>query len=391
MTVRYNTLEKIGYNGIDVFGYDNTFDSNVIRSACISKGDCGAIRTFGGDSLADTTVRNITIVRHIITNTLGNTDGARSDFDALFGFGLYIDHNSNNVTASDNTIISSTVHGILYQDSTGTITGNTLYNNSASPALWASQVDVTGGSFVGTLQNNILLGLQAKAATLSADNAAQLGTSDYNHFYHANRAAHISVQGDKTLAAWRTYSGKDAHSTEMISATLAQSEIFYNDTRLSKTFTLTRPYVDLNGSSVVGSLTLQPFTSRILLPDLTPIPHLSIVGAAPITARSGDSITYTFTVSNLGIASATHLLITSTLPSGAYYLSGGTLTGNVVSWTLSSLAPSANASVTCAVTATVTLINADYGVSADGGYHATGQPVVTIVDPQSVYLPLVSR
>ena len=42
-----NRLERIGYNGFDVFGFSNTFERNVILEACISKGDCGGVRTFG--------------------------------------------------------------------------------------------------------------------------------------------------------------------------------------------------------------------------------------------------------------------------------------------------------------------------------------------------------
>lgn len=389
--IRYNSIGHIGYNGMDVFGYDNVIDGNQIVSACMSKGDCGGIRTFGGDSLADTTVRNLTISRNTIAATRGNTDGARSDFDALFGFGLYIDHNSSNVTASDNTIISSTVHGILYQDSTGSITGNTLFNNAWSTASWANQIDVTGGSSVSNLQNNILVALPSTAGTLGVDNATQLGASDYNHFYHATRTAHISAPGSMTFTQWRTASGKDTHSTELISATLTQAEIFTNPAQTARTFTLSKPYFDLNGEPVVGSLTLPPFTSKIVRPDLTPIPRLSISGSAPVAVQSGAPITTTFTIHNTGVATATNLLITNTLPISAFYISGGTRVGNVVSWTLGSLPPSASVTFSHVITAASTLVNRDYRVSATGGHSAIGGPIVTFIDPQQVYLPLLRR
>jgi len=37
------------------------------------------------------------------------------------------------------------------------------------------------------------------------------------------------------------------------------------------------------------------------------------------------------------------------------------------------------------------IVNDDYRVSADGGYGAIGTRVVTLVDPQQVFLPLVMR
>jgi uncharacterized repeat protein (TIGR01451 family) len=252
-------------------------------------------------------------------------------------------------------------------------------------------VGVTGNGSVSNHSGNILLSKISNAGTLSADNAALLGTSDNNHFYHATRVQHIVVQGYKSLAEWRAVSGKDLHSTELISATLSQAELFYNDTRLAKTINLGKPYVDLNGNLIVGTLTLQPFTSKILLPDLTPIPRLAIIGSVPPTARSGEPITTTFSVSNSGLVTATNVLITNTLPIGAVYLGGGTRVGNVVSWTLSSLAPAATVSVSHVVTSTITLVNGDYRASATGGFSAIGSPLVTIVDPLQVYLPVLRR
>ena len=384
-TVQYNRFENIGYNGIQTFGSNSTFAYNVFDHTCMSKGDGGAINTFGSD------VHDIQILNNLILDTIGNTDGTHANFRAQFGFGVYIDQNSSNITTSGNTVANSTAHGILYQNSTGVIQNNTLFDNATVAALWAKQVAVTGNSSVSNHSGNILLSKVNNAGTLSADNASLLGTSDNNHYYHANRAQHIAVQGYKSLAQWRTASGKDLHSTELISATLAQAELFYNDTRLAKTIDLDQPYIDLNGNSVGGALTLQPFTSKILLPDLTPIPRLAITGSVPPTARSGEPITTTFIVSNSGLVTATNVLITNTLPVGVVYVSGGTRVGNVVSWTVSSLAPAATASFSQVVTSTVTVVNNEYRVSATGGYSAIGSPLVTIVDPLQVYLPVLRR
>jgi hypothetical protein len=51
-----NRFEKIGYNGIDVFGPDTTLENNYITLTCYSKADCGGVRVFGNDSLASTKV-----------------------------------------------------------------------------------------------------------------------------------------------------------------------------------------------------------------------------------------------------------------------------------------------------------------------------------------------
>ena len=196
--------------------------------------------------------------------------------------------------------------------------------------------------------------------------AGQLAVSDNNRFYHANRAAHISAQGDMTLAQWKTYSGKDTHSTEMISAALATSEIFYNDTKVQETIYLSRSYVDLDGRPVAGSIVLQPFTWK-RPPERRSTPNLTVAKSAPAWVNSGGRITYTLAVVNNGGAGATNLVVTDTLPANVSYLSGGTLAGSVVSWTAVSLSPGEAITFTFTVTPMVgikLIVNDDYRVRA---------------------------
>jgi uncharacterized repeat protein (TIGR01451 family) len=378
-TVQYNRFENIGGGGIQTFGYSSTFANNFFNKICISKGDCGAINTFGDHA------QNIQILNNIITDTVGNTDGTHSNYRSLFGFGIYIDMNSVNITSLGNTVARSTAAGILYQNSTGNIQNNTLFDNTLD------QVVLSGNSTVPNHTGNILLGKISSAATLAVENAGGLGTSDYNGFYHANQTKHIHISGDKSLADWKLASNKDLHSTEMISSTLAQAVLFYNETRSPQTFTLSKPYFDLSGNSVVGTLTLQPYTSKILYPDLTPIPRLTIQARAPGWVHAGDPITITLTAGNIGTVTANNTIVTNTLPSNVSYVSGGTPAGNVLSWTVGSLGPNASTQVSFVVTATTTVINDDYRASASGGYSAIGSWIAVLIDPLQVYLPIVRQ
>jgi len=107
-----------------------------------------------------------------------------------------------------------------------------------------------------------------------------------------------------------------------------------------------------------------------------------VTKTAPLTATPGSPITYTLTVTNSGNLTATNLLITDTIPTGANYVSGGMWSGNVVSWTVASLPPASAVQVSFVVTATQTITNNDYRVSADGGVTAIGQvAVVTFISP----------
>lgn len=394
--LQYNRLERIGYNGVDVFGYSNTIDRNVIAEPCYSKGDCGGLRSFGGDSMADTAVRDLLITNNLILDSIGNTDGAKAEFSDRFGFGLYIDHNSKNVSSSGNSILNATAAGILYQDSTGSVQTNTLFNN-ASGTMWAYQVALVGApTWIASFDHNLMLAKQSIAGTLETDNAAKLALSNYNGFYHSSRVNHILAQGSSlSLAGWRSYSGKDADSKEWINGILANAEIFYNDSKVNKIVELTQQYVDLDGNLVPGStITLAPFTSRILIP-IGPLPaRLTIRKSAPSWVAEGQSFLYTLEVTNSGGASATNLMLNDDLPSGVIYLGGGELSGNVVQWQFASLEAGATLTATMSVVPAAgvqVIVNNTYSVSAAGGLQANGAPVLTLVDPLHVFLPIISR
>jgi uncharacterized repeat protein (TIGR01451 family) len=121
-------------------------------------------------------------------------------------------------------------------------------------------------------------------------------------------------------------------------------------------------------------------------------PNLTLSKNGPATAFSGGLITYTLTVANSGDTAAQNLVITDTLPAGAAYVSGGSKSGNMVTWNVSSLPTQASLDVTFTVTATTTLTNHIYRVTANGGNLTIGsKSVTTLVTPKSLitYLPLI--
>jgi uncharacterized repeat protein (TIGR01451 family) len=107
---------------------------------------------------------------------------------------------------------------------------------------------------------------------------------------------------------------------------------------------------------------------------------LSIENEAPAAVVPGAPITYTLTAWNTGKAGATNAVISSSIPTGATYISGGQRSGNTVQWTVSSIPAHDFSRVQFVVMANETITNTSYGARSDGGMVALGrQPIVTKV------------
>lgn len=283
MTVQYNRIQSVGYNGMFVSGYSNHFDNNVILQPCQSKSDCAGVNGYGSTSVPASHTHDDSVSNNIIVDALSNTNGSSSANRALLAVGIEYQVYLRNMTTSGNTVIHSAFDGIRYQDATGPIQNNTVYNNVGG-TLWGNEISIVkSDSQVPTHTGNIIVHLNIKGGTLAVQTLSQLGTSDQNHFYNASGPQHIVLNNTlKSLAEWRTVSGKDANSTERISSTLLNSQIFYNDTKAPKNFPLSGNYTDLDGHPILGgSITLQPFTSQVLIPGgsgITPTPIPSPTG-----------------------------------------------------------------------------------------------------------------
>jgi uncharacterized repeat protein (TIGR01451 family) len=118
------------------------------------------------------------------------------------------------------------------------------------------------------------------------------------------------------------------------------------------------------------------------------VPDLSISKQGPYSAGAGEPVVYELSVTNSGTVAATNLLIADTLPAGASYVSGGTLVGDEVRWTVDSLAENGDQIlVGFVVSADATITNEDFGVTADGGFGAVGGvPVVTLIGGGTRYV-----
>ncbi|MCP4543856.1 MAG: right-handed parallel beta-helix repeat-containing protein [Chloroflexi bacterium] len=302
-TLRYNRFEKIGYNGVDVFGPDTTIEKNVIIQSCYSKADCGAVRTFGTGNFATTEVYSVRLIDNVIVDIPGNVDGCHES-RAAFGMGLYVDHYSRDVESRGNTIISTTITGINYQRSTGQIMDNTVYNASYGTE-YAAHISL-GSESSAALSGNVLYGLNAQAWTLYSRDLGNFISSDDNYVFHPYVEKHIAHGSSWTRYSfdeWKAYSGLENNSkTNWFTQNEGDSplsRILYNDTISSKTIDLgSRTYLDLDQNEIVGSVTLQPFTSIVLIDNGEAA--LALLDMTPRLWSVDEAVDFTLTVYGTG-------------------------------------------------------------------------------------------
>jgi hypothetical protein len=132
------------------------------------------------------------------------------------------------------------------------------------------------------MQNNIFFAKEASqqvlhfVTTLGDDDVTQIGTVDNNYYTRPiNEVGAFKTQINawggpttlRTLAGWQSYSGLDTNSKKSPKTITNVNDIRfeYNPTSSSKTISLGGNYIDVKGATYSGSVTLQPFTSVVLI------------------------------------------------------------------------------------------------------------------------------
>jgi len=271
--VEYNNIDSTGYIPIFFIGDYTTVKNNYITNFLFTKDDGGGIY-LGGDGCASTTILQS---RKIIGNILLNGIGAPEGTNNIYGYawGIDLDDNTSNVEVNGNTMSNMEIAGLfLHNAHEITITNNTSYNNE-------EQFSIEYGNCPAGLIRNISFNnniLFAKTASqlifnfqTSANDAGSFGVFDNNYYcrpLNENQAMAVNTSR-YNLAQWQVAYGKDANSkTTPLKFTSNPDDNIrfeYNATQTPKVIALAYDYIDVKSASYTGSLTLQPYTSVILL------------------------------------------------------------------------------------------------------------------------------
>ncbi|MFA5534145.1 MAG: right-handed parallel beta-helix repeat-containing protein [Mariniphaga sp.] len=272
--VQYNKIEKSGYVGI-LFGTDGNFaEYNIIKNAMHTLNDGGAIYTNCSRS---------TIRYNIILNTLGGLESSGAWANISHGIWPEFLREYRETIIEYNTIVNSGGDGIFLPNNYDCIVRNNVcYNNDRYQFL---MIGLEERKQVNVKQNHLITGNVFYAAdptqnTFYFDDRNDYGTFKDNYFCKPS-SDQVIHEGKSwpgmgrstpfTLMEWQEkFSWSDPTPKTDVQKVSGEdnSAILINDSEQTKEFRLSGNWVNLDGEPVSGSVTLEPFTSIILVRDV---------------------------------------------------------------------------------------------------------------------------
>lgn len=281
----YNIISNSGLNGITFYGHDITIKNNLIDSYCMVQDDGAGIYTFTGTPNQDRPVmENCRITGNIILNGIGAKDGTSGTFPTM-ACGIYLDYWSENVEIDNNSIANSMYYGMMLgQPKNINMHHNTIYNSSDVSIRINNRSDVPSQTYNILFNDNILLAKNSKQQcvliTSTVTNIPLIGNFNSNYYCRPIEDSDIirveqpGIGGTtgRTLEYWQTFSGQDANSYGSPQTIGSENDLQfeYNATSIIQTVTLNQQMIDVKGTKYASSVTLQPYTSIVLMKDNNP-------------------------------------------------------------------------------------------------------------------------
>ena len=290
-----NRIDRTGYTSLYLYGdtLSREVSYNYITNTCLSVSDGGGIYTGGYSDVPEQDYIHHNIFEDMIgcrSMEKRYDNGCLPTIETHSGAcpGIYVDEEGNNRVIEHNTVINSHMAGIFFHWApSNVVRQNTLYGNGEYQILLSGKYDARKILEHDEVTDNILFATDASQKTLGVAidySDVHFGHSDHNYLYNPYRRWHVYVsrydsgnwiQEHLTLNEWRALSGYDTHSKEFsyleqldeISLVYPiQSRILCNTSMDTVDIDLgSERYCDVQGNEIVGSVTLQPFESRIVI------------------------------------------------------------------------------------------------------------------------------
>ena len=267
-TISYNRVINSGYAGINWKGRNGNISYNYINGACQVLDDGGGIYTYNGNDYKQPASAGSKVTNNIVLNVFGNRKGYTATYDG--GSGIYMDDNIHDVLIENNTVAYTTQGIFLHKNGAITVNNNTVFDAIILHRTLGEVVNntITSNLYYGTNRYGDLTWWKNTFQRMIYEEASSsvLNHNKYIHPYQKKVFRHSG--SDREFPYWKSATKQDANSV-FNGTPLAEGEtekLFYNDTKQTKTINLgNEEFRDIDGNKVTKSLTLQPFTSKILI------------------------------------------------------------------------------------------------------------------------------
>lgn len=278
--IEQNEIDSSGYIGITFRGNLNVMKNNFISNFGFVKDDASGIYTWNNIPNAPLTY-GTKITNNVIINGIGAPEGTQWPTYRPVS-GLYIDDNTANVEITGNTISECRLYGIYIHNAHDlSLDKNTFFNSNC-------QLGITEDSHAAysmvrnvTMHDNIFFAREfyyrvAEFKT-SVSDINEFGVFDNNYYCRPTYEKQIIypsyllnqgyVENSLNLEEWKAMFGKDLSSkkapVELPNSDYVRFE--YNSTGTAKTVPLDDTYIDVKNNVYSGSVTIDPYSSIILL------------------------------------------------------------------------------------------------------------------------------
>jgi hypothetical protein len=286
-TVWNNKITNVGFNGISCWASDTIhIQYNYVDTFCQVLDDGGGIYLYSDTSTAFHYGR---IFSNVCLNGIGAVEG--STF-VHHGHGIYLDQGTGSINVAYNSCSNNAGSG-LYITSAGynKVRWNKCFNNSENGLSYQYFGSKKFIPTHDTIVNNILVAKTNGSGSFDYQKCFYLYFSDTTKYraafwadsnYYARPYAQTTVvfvnaafpNWLKNIAQWKGFSGKDIHTlgTPQTVTTVNDEYFYYNETSNTKSISLPVPMIDVKSTKYASNITLQPYSSAILLVDYNPAP-----------------------------------------------------------------------------------------------------------------------
>ena len=267
-----NVITNVGYDGINFSGNNTIVENNVIDSFCLILADGAGIYTHYN------TYTNMIVRNNIVLNAIGDMNGVLATDNSVVG--IYLDEEAANITLTNNSVLNGNGYGLFFHYAHDiTMRNNTIYNHRKQfISVETSGMDATEDCVI---KSNIFVSKAASQEVAffysETDNITNMGDLDSNYYarpidddvvFTLRPNGYGGADLNYTLSEYQTYmSPQEANSQKSPTTITSEDDLlcYYNDTTIAKTYNLGVNMIDIRGTVYNGSVTLEPFTSVVLL------------------------------------------------------------------------------------------------------------------------------